>query len=809
MYEFSPSDIPEQLETELTGVSGACYVALADYSALRWEIHGPYAASVTLPLELARHRSPQGAVYAAVLTYDEAAATVVQLTLSGQSGNQAPEAVLTPDVLSGETPLLVNFDASASSDPDGSIERYDYDLDASGGFEKQDSGAAVSRTYTQSGIYDVRLQVTDNGGASDIATVSISVNAPHNDLPLPVLESDVSSGAVPLSVSFDASGSSDPDGSIVSYDYDFDGDLNFDALDAGPNVSHNYVLPGSFNARLRVTDNEGAQQDAQLAISVTNQAPTAQLLPASVSGNAPLNVDFDASGSTPGVESGDSITLYEWDWDGDGTYDQSGTEPLLTHLYSDGFVGSAKLRVTDEYSATAIDTCAISLNDPPSAELALSSDSIAPGAQVTLDASASSDSDGSIEKYEWDSDGDGSFETDSGTDSSIEVSFAEGGSRSLKVRVTDDDGATATASALLFVQIWGAYLSPQGDDEAGDSCSMSVVNGKPAIAYSDTVSDGLRYVQALDVNGSSWGTPVVLDSAGGGVFYAGQRPSLTVVNSRPAVAYQHSSGSGVLLRYVRASDADGGSWETPVVITGSVSVQDACLAVINGRPAVSFKDTNSSHLFYVRAADADGDAWGSMLTADGSDTGVGSSSCLLEVNGRPAISYQRSQRLGFVRASDADGGSWPAGQFLDNTTTTAAFGTDMLVLAGKPVIAYERLTSIYYIRAQDAGGTAWDAPVLAVDRGSKLLMFPDMEIVDGRPAIAFQDNNSLFDLYYVLADDASGIQWPMPVLVDTGSDAAGFYPTLALVNGNPAIAHIGATSQYELRYVRASNSSGF
>ena len=82
--------------------------------------------------------------------------------------------------------------------------------------------------------------------------------------PSAVISADVVSGPAPLTVSFDGSGSSDPDGIIAGYAWDF-GDGNGSSL-ASP--SHIYTLPGSYTASLTVTDNDGRTDTQSIIISV-------------------------------------------------------------------------------------------------------------------------------------------------------------------------------------------------------------------------------------------------------------------------------------------------------------------------------------------------------------------------------------------------------------------------------------------------------------------------------------------------------------------------------------------------------------
>lgn len=82
------------------------------------------------------------------------------------------------------------------------------------------AGPTTSHTYTEPGTYRVRLTVTDNEMATGDTTVDIVVAAANIPPVARFLASPVS-GRVPLSVSFDASESNDPDGVIDNYHWDF------------------------------------------------------------------------------------------------------------------------------------------------------------------------------------------------------------------------------------------------------------------------------------------------------------------------------------------------------------------------------------------------------------------------------------------------------------------------------------------------------------------------------------------------------------------------------------------------------------
>jgi glucose/arabinose dehydrogenase/PKD repeat protein len=88
--------------------------------------------------------------------------------------NQLPTAVIQASPQSGAPPLTVTFDGTGSSDPDGDPLAYSWDLNGDGIFGDS-TAAQATFTYTASGSYTVRLTVTDSPGASNTATVVITV----------------------------------------------------------------------------------------------------------------------------------------------------------------------------------------------------------------------------------------------------------------------------------------------------------------------------------------------------------------------------------------------------------------------------------------------------------------------------------------------------------------------------------------------------------------------------------------------------------------------------------------------------------
>ena len=135
-------------------------------------------------------------------------------------------------------------------------------------------------------------------GQGSVRRISYS---PGNLSPVAVAEASPTSGASPLTVKFKGSGSSDPEGRSLRYDWDFrDGTSHSTSRDP----SHTYNKTGEFDARLKVTDPAGASATATVHISVGNTAPVVTIAAPAEGARYQAGAPLQLSGSATDKEDG-------------------------------------------------------------------------------------------------------------------------------------------------------------------------------------------------------------------------------------------------------------------------------------------------------------------------------------------------------------------------------------------------------------------------------------------------------------------------------------------------------------------------
>ncbi len=318
--------------------------------------------------------------------------------LEYQPAGLPPAAVLTASPASATAPAAITLSAVGSTDPEGAIVSYRFDF-GDGTSAGPQASPVASHTYA-AGSFTASVLVVDAQGLSATATVAVFSNQP----PAAVLSMTPVTGRAPLTVAASASGSTDSDGSIVAYTFDF-GDGSSIGPQAGATATHNYGT-GTWLARVTVKDDRGATTALATPVTVTvgapNQPPVAALTLTPTLGPAPLTVSADASGST---DSDGGIVSYLFVF-GDGTQAGPQASPLASHVFTGG-THTVTVTITDTDGGTAAASATVTVttaNQAPNGIIVAPAGNVSISAgQSVLFTSTASDPDAQLPiRYAWD-----------------------------------------------------------------------------------------------------------------------------------------------------------------------------------------------------------------------------------------------------------------------------------------------------------------------------------------------------------------------------------------------------------------------
>ncbi len=327
-------------------------------------------------------------------------------------GNTDPVArikILTPT--SGGIPFTVEVNASDSSDADtGQTLTYAWNFGDPGTADNTATTATAKHVYKKIGTYTITLTVSD-GIKAVSTTIKVVAKDPAtiSEIPEAFFTANPTSGNMPLTVAFDASGSTDPQDDVLTYSWNFgDG-----AVGGGKIVTHTYTKAGEFTATLTVFDPEGNSDQTSRKIEVLdpnaapdNEPPVASFNAVPTSGTVPLTVDFQSTSFDP---DGDNLSQF-WDF-GDAGEGDTDSGPVASYTYRSPGTYTVTLTVvdpddlTDEATGTIVVT--ESANEPPTARIATYPALIITPDEVSFDATLSSDDDGDDLSFSWEISSDG------------------------------------------------------------------------------------------------------------------------------------------------------------------------------------------------------------------------------------------------------------------------------------------------------------------------------------------------------------------------------------------------------------------
>jgi hypothetical protein len=361
----------------------------------------------------------------------------------------------------------IQLDGTKSYDPDGSIVGYSWTLVTGTGVIASPGTGSTSVSGLTQGISIFKLTVTDNYNASSSVLDTIIVNPPGNLPPIANAGADQTITAPANSVNLNGTGSNDPDGNISSYSWVLISGQGAVTITNGNTASPSAsgLTPGIYIFRLTVTDNSGAVSTDDVSITVMptavlpNQAPVANAGSNQVIAAPANSITLNGSNS---FDPDGTIEYYGWTQvSGPSTATISNSNaitPTVNRLIVGTYV--FQLLVTDNNGVSDSDQVTIQvnaavnkINEAPVAWAGSDTTIYTPATLFILNASSSYDPDGNIASYQWQElSGPNEAIASPSSGSQIDVSDLQAGIYQFKVTVTDNQGATATATIKITVE---------------------------------------------------------------------------------------------------------------------------------------------------------------------------------------------------------------------------------------------------------------------------------------------------------------------------------------------------------------------
>jgi len=281
------------------------------------------------------------------------------------------------------------FDGAPSTASKWQIETHHWDFgDGTAAVE----GETVSHAFATPGVFTVTHTIVDDSG-HPCNTASETFEVVVNDRPVAAAGDDRRI-AVGEEILLDASASTDSDGALVTFAWDFgDG-----ATGDGEVVRHAYAAPGTYTVGLTVGDDSAvANSSARDSLTIVVNDPPVPEAGTDKSVAIGQTVTFDAATSR---DSDGRLVDHVWDF-GDGS---TASGVVVMHAYAEPGTYPVTLTVSDDSTtktASQSDTLSVRVNAPPVAE-AGEDRRINIAQETVFDAGGSVDPDGAIAAYFWD-----------------------------------------------------------------------------------------------------------------------------------------------------------------------------------------------------------------------------------------------------------------------------------------------------------------------------------------------------------------------------------------------------------------------
>ena len=312
---------------------------------------------------------------------------------------------------------------------------------------------AVATHPIDGGLYYITWSTT-------VQKISYSSNG--NLPPTAVASANRNYGPGPLTVQFTGSGSTDPEGLPLTYNWNFgDGTPNSTAANPSHTFNAPAGVPTPYTVTLKVTDNAGQTSTATLLISLNNTPPTVTITSPVNGSKYPMtgNTVYDLRATVTDAESSDSQLKYEWqtilhhnNHEHQEPVDNNHlTTTVISPVGCDGntYYYRIVLKVTDPAGLSALaeaDLFPNCPNQPPVASFSANPTTGYTPLTVSFDGRSSTDPDGDALTLAWDF-GDAT----GGTGLTPTHTYASVGNYNVVLTVTDSTGRSSTATTTISV----------------------------------------------------------------------------------------------------------------------------------------------------------------------------------------------------------------------------------------------------------------------------------------------------------------------------------------------------------------------
>ncbi len=297
-----------------------------------------------------------------------------------------------------------------------------------------------------------------------------------------------------------AVGSFDVESVNLQYAWDFDDDGEFDDAIGSNTALVAFPDDGVFVLRVRVTDQMGKSDIDSARVNVRNVAPRID----AVNTDSPIVEGGVLTVDVLTTEQGQDALTYDFDWDGDGTFEEPGVAASRwQHLYAADGVYQARVRVNDDDGGQMVQGFEVRVtNAAPEIRDIVANSPTGEGSPVNIQVVAV-DPGGDRITYAFDLDDDGEFEIE-GPDAMVQTSFPDddggrdgSGLYTITVRVTDDAGATTEREHEISIRNARptiTVITHTGPVMEGEAVTIDVVATDPG-------TDELTYSFDLDNDG--------------------------------------------------------------------------------------------------------------------------------------------------------------------------------------------------------------------------------------------------------------------------------------------------------------------